>query len=106
MKVLFDQGVPVPLRESLISLKVSTCFEMGWATLSNGQLIAEAESKFDIFVTTDKNLRYQQDLTGRKIAIFVLPTTRWPQLKPHSQKIGEAISSMTANAYIEWQFPE
>ena len=79
---------------------------MGWATLSNGQLIAEAESKFDIFVTTDKNLRYQQDLTGRKIAIFVLPTIRWPQLKPHSQKIGEAISSMTANAYIEWQFPE
>jgi hypothetical protein len=106
MKVLFDQGVPVPLRESLISLKVSTCFEMGWATLSNGQLIAEAESKFDIFVTTDKNLRYQQDLTGRKIAIFVLPTTRWPQLKPHSQKIRDAISSMTANAYIEWQLPE
>ena len=79
---------------------------MGWATLSNGQLIAEAESKFDIFVTTDKNLRYQQDLSDRKIAIFVLPTTRWPQLKPHSQKIGEAISSTSANAYIEWQLPE
>ncbi|MGB0409114.1 MAG: hypothetical protein ACPG3X_05195 [Opitutales bacterium] len=70
MKVLFDQGVPVPLRESLISLEVSTCFEMGWATLSNGELIAEAESKFDVFVTTDKNLRYQQDRSDRKIAIF------------------------------------
>lgn len=106
MKVLFDQGVPVPLRESLLSLEVSTCFEMGWSTLSNGELIAEAESQFDAFVTTDKNLRYQQDLSDRKIAIFVLPTTRWPQLKPHSQKIREAISSMTANAYIEWQLPE
>jgi hypothetical protein len=86
MKILFDQGVPVPLRESLISLEVSTCFEMGWAALSNGQLIAEAESQFHALVTTDKNLRYQQDLSDRKIAIFVLPTTRWPQLKPHAQK--------------------
>jgi hypothetical protein len=77
MKVLFDQGVPVPLRESLISFEVSTCFEMSWSTLSNGELIAETESHFDAFVTTDKNLRYQQDLSGRKIAIFVLPTTRW-----------------------------
>ena len=104
--MLFDQGVPVPLRESLHSLEVSTCYEMGWAELSNGQLIAEAERAFDIFVTTDKSLRYQQDLSDRKVAIFVLPTTRWPQLKPHSQKIGEAILSMTANAYIEWQLPE
>jgi len=79
---------------------------MGWATLSNGQLIAEAESQFHVLITTDKNLRYQQDLSDRKIAIFVLPTTRWPQLKPHTQKIREAIASTTANAYIEWQFPE
>ena len=106
MKVLFDQGVPVPLRESLISIEVSTCFEMGWATLSNGELIAEAESKFDVFVTTDKNLRYQQDLSDRKISIFVLPTTRWPQLKPHTQEICEAISVVVANAYVEWQLPD
>jgi len=106
MKVLFDQGVPVPLRESLISFEVSTCFEMSWSTLSNGELIAEAEKQFDAFVSTDKNLRYQQDFSDRKIAIFVLPTDRWPKLKPHSQKIREAISSMTANAYIEWQLPE
>jgi len=78
---------------------------MGWAELSNGQLIAEAERAFDVFVTTEKNLRYQQDLSDRRIAIFVLPTTRWPQLKSHAQEIHIAISSITPSAYIEWQLP-
>ena len=61
MKVLFDQGVPVPLQGS-IPAEVSTCYQMGWSTFSNGELIAQAEKEFDVFVTTDKNLRYQQDL--------------------------------------------
>ena len=54
MKILFDQGVPVPLRDS-VPAEVVTCYEMGWATLSNGKLIVQAEKEFDVFVTTDKN---------------------------------------------------
>ncbi len=104
MKVLFDQGVPVPLRES-IPAEVSTWYEMGWSALSNGELITQAEAGFDGFVTTDKNLRYQQDLVDREISIFVLPTTRWPLLKAHAGAIGKAIVAMQASTYIEWVFP-
>ena len=102
MKILFDQGVPVPLKSS-ISAEVSTCFEKGWAELSNGELLSQAETEFNGFVTTDKNLRYQQDLKERKIAIFVLPTTRWPLLKTHAYTIGKAIISMKAGDYVEWE---
>ena len=79
---------------------------MGWSALSNGELLAQADSVFDGFVTTDKNLRYQQDLAERKIAIFVLPTTRWPLLKVHANAIDESIISMKTSDYIEWVLPD
>ena len=104
MKVLFDQGVPVPLRNNIPAAKVYTCYEMGWSRLSNGELITQAETEFDCFVTTDKNLRYQQDLIERKITIFVLPTTRWPLLKNYADAIGEAIVAAQSEKYVEWSF--
>ena len=79
---------------------------MGWSALPNGELLAQAESEFDGFVTTDKNLRYQQDLAERKISIFVLPTTRWPLLKAHAVAIVEAIGAMKTGDYIEWALPD
>lgn len=78
MRILFDQGTPVPLRDALAGHTVSTAYEMGWSTLDNGALLTEAETaQFDIFITTDQNLRYQQNVQGRRVAILVLPTTRW-----------------------------
>lgn len=63
MRVLFDQGAPVPLRKMLHGHSVSTAYELGWNCLGNGELIAKAESAgFDVLVTTDKNLKYQQNL--------------------------------------------
>lgn len=60
MRVLFDQGTPAPLRLALTGHSVETAFELGWGTLQNGALIAAAESDgFDVFLTTDKNLKYQ-----------------------------------------------
>ena len=75
MRVLFDQGTPVPLRQHLTGHQVETAFELGWSRLSNGELLAAAESRFDVLVTTDRNLRHQQSLAGRKLAVLVLPTT-------------------------------
>ena len=76
MKVLFDQGTPVPLRTHFTSHHVSTAYELGWSTLKNGELLAAAESNgFEVFVTTDASLAYQQNLSNRKIAIVVLSTT-------------------------------
>jgi hypothetical protein len=59
VRILFDQGTPAPLRKILAPHFVSTAFERGWAEAENGDLLAAAETAFDAFVTTDKNLRYQ-----------------------------------------------
>jgi hypothetical protein len=71
MRVLFDQGTPAPLRHALAPHEVSTAFELGWSNLENGRLLREAEGRFRVFVTTDQNLRYQQNLGGRQLAILV-----------------------------------
>ena len=73
MRVLFDQATPLPIRAHLDQHVVSTAFAQGWDTLKNGELLTAAEQAgFDVLLTTDKNLRYQQNLTDRKISIVVL----------------------------------
>jgi hypothetical protein len=73
VRILLDQGTPVPLRRVLAAHEVATAYEMGWATLDNGELLRAAEAEFEVFITTDRNLRYQQNLTGWRLAILVLP---------------------------------
>ena len=101
MRVLFDQGVPAPLREHLHGHEVATAFELGWSKLSNGELLLLAESRFDVFVTTDRNLRNQQNLTGRRIAVLVLPTTSWPRLQAITSRIVEELNSIEPGRYRE-----
>ena len=60
MRLLFDHGTPAPLRRALTGHSVSTAYEMGWTELDNGALLRAAESDFDVLITTDRNLRYQQ----------------------------------------------
>lgn len=80
MRILFDQGTPAPLRRALTGHTVSTAYEMGWSELDNGALLQAADTDFDALVTTDQNLRHQQNLSSRRLAILVLPTTSWPQI--------------------------
>jgi hypothetical protein len=81
VRVLFDQGTPVPLRDSLQQYDVSTAFERGWSELKNGELLDAAEREgFTVFVTTDTKPKFQQNLTGRRIAIVALLTTSWPRI--------------------------
>ena len=102
MRILFDQGVPAPLRSAFVGIAtVETAFERGWSTLRNGELIAEAEKSFDVFVTTDKNLRYQQNLASRKLAIVVLPTTQWPALRARADAIARITANVAVGAFIE-----
>jgi len=82
VKVLFDQGTPAPLRRALVGHSVETAYERGWSSLQNGALIAAAEAAgFEVFVTTDKNLKYQQSLATRTLSIVVLLTTSWPRIR-------------------------
>lgn len=76
MLVLFDQGTPVPIAKFLLGHVVKTAWQQGWDTLANGELLRRAEEAgFDVLLTTDKNLVYQQNLKDRKIAIVVLGRT-------------------------------
>ena len=96
MRILFDQGTPVPLRRVLTAHQVATAFEMGWSKLENGELLAKAESQFDLLITTDQNLRYQQNLAGRRLAILVLPTTNWLEIHKHTADVAAAVEAMNS----------
>ena len=70
MKILLDESVPRLLKVRLPQLDISTVQEMGWTGIQNGELLRRAEELFDVFITADQNLRYQQQLTGRKLASY------------------------------------
>lgn len=81
MRILFDQGTPVPLRRYLTSHVVDTAFERRWSALHNGVLLNIAEQEgYDLLITTDQNLRYQQRLADRQLSIIVLLSTSWPRM--------------------------
>ena len=106
MRVLFDQGTPDPLRKLLPSHEIATVFACGWSTLSNGDLLAVAEeNEFDVFITTDKNLRSQQNLSKRKIAIVVLPTTSWPRIRKAAVAINQTIENASPGNLYEVSIP-
>lgn len=104
MKILFDQGTPAPLRTALTGHAVSTAFEMGWAQLDNGQLLKAAEGAFEALITTDKNLEYEQNISGRRLAILVLPTTSWPIIQMHITEVVDAVNGLQAGAFRELTF--
>jgi hypothetical protein len=102
MRILFDQGTPVPLRQYLTEHSVTTAYEEGWSNLSNGDLLQSAEDKgYQIFVTTDRNLRYQQNLSDRSIAIVVLLSTSWPKIRTQTEKVCGVINAVELGDYAE-----
>jgi hypothetical protein len=105
VRIVFDHGVPAPLREHLPGHEVQTAFEIGWSTLRNGELLVRAQAQFDALITTDRNLRNQQNLAAVKIAILVLPTTSWPRLQAMLADIAAAADSLQPGEYRELQFP-
>ena len=106
MQVLFDQGTPAPLRQFLSTHQVSTAYERGWSTLKNGELLQAAElAGFAVLVTTDTNLKYQQNLASREISIVVLSTTSWPRIKAHVEPIAIAVGAAVRGSYTEVRIP-
>jgi hypothetical protein len=106
VRVLFDQGTPVPLRQLLVGHDVSTAYECGWSTLKNGELLAAADLEgFEVLVTTDKNLKYQQNLASRSIAILVLGTTSWPRIRASAEIIVAAVATAAPGSYAEVSIP-
>jgi predicted nuclease of predicted toxin-antitoxin system len=85
VRILFDQGTPAPLRDHLPGHSVETAYGKGWSALRNGELLAKAEAEFEVLVTTDRNLRHQQNLAGQRIA----------------QKIAAAVDALKPGQYVE-----
>jgi len=105
VQVLFDQGTPAPLRQFLTSHQVFTAYERGWSTLKNGELLQAAElAAFSVLVTTDTNLKYQQNLATRRISIVVLSTTSWPRIQDHLPRIIDVLSQIKSGEYREISF--
>src|SRR5271169_5102496 len=107
MLTLFDDGTPSPLSSFLTGHTVKKTKDLGWDTLSNGELLTAAEkAAFEIFLTTDKNIRYQQNLADRIIAIVVLGNSRWPVLRRYVERVVTAIGSAKPGTYTEVEIPD
>jgi hypothetical protein len=106
MLVLFDQGTPVPIRAFLGEHNVQTAAQLGWERLKNGELLKAAEEAgFDVLVTPDKNIRYQQNLTVRRIALVVLGNPQWPVLRLYVERVVAAVNDATPGSYTEVEIP-
>ncbi len=107
MLILFDQGTPLGIRDSLLGHVVKTANQQGWSTLLNGELLQAAEKAgFGVLVTTDKNLVFQQNLSGRKIAIVVLGRNRWSLIRPALPRIADAVNAARPGSYTLVEIPE
>ncbi len=101
MLILFDHGTPRGLARVLPGHRVRTAKSMGWDRLSNGILLSAAETAgFELQITTDKNLGYQQNLSQRKIAVIVLAISQWPQLKLDVVPVVAAVNSVEPGSYV------
>ena len=107
MLIVFDNGTPRTLARYLVDHHMVTeARARGWEELGNGELLTAAEAAgFEVLVTTDKNLAYQQNLVGRKIAIVALGKGRWSLIKPHVAKVVAAVNAATPGSFSEVEIP-
>jgi hypothetical protein len=107
LRILFDKNVPVGLRRFLDKHEVRTVDELNWPPqLENGELLQAAETAaFDVLVTADQNIPYQQNLTGRKLALVVLGSNIWPIVRNHGQELAVNVDGATRESYAFIEMP-
>jgi hypothetical protein len=106
MRILFDQGAPRGLAAALRGHQVTEARKRGWERISNGELLRLAENAgFDLLLTTDKRMRYQQNLSGRTIAIIVLGNSPWRLVRLYLDQIAAAVDAATPGSYAEVDIP-
>jgi hypothetical protein len=107
MRILFDHGAPRGLATLLTGHVVTAAKDMGWDRLSNGNLLQAAEEAgFEMLLTTDQNIRYQQNISGRTIAILVLSgSSKWSRVRPHAERIASSVEVATQGSYAEVYIP-
>lgn len=102
MKVLFDQNMPRPLARFLVKHQVFRSAELGWSRLKNGDLLRAAEEDgFEVLVTADQNLLYQQNLAGRTLALVVLPSGQWPRVRLRLDEVVRAVDDALPGGFTQ-----
>lgn len=106
MRILLDHNTPAPLRYALQGHQVETAYERGWAELTNGELLSAAElADFDLLITTDKGIRYQQNLAGRRLSLLVLSTNDWTRIRRFKAMVVSALDSIQTGGCVEVEIP-
>lgn len=99
-------GTPNPISRSLVGHEVAFARRISWHEFKNGELLQKAEEAgYDLLLSTDKNLRYQQNLAGRKIAVVILENQQWPDVRLHLDRIVSAVNASTPGSYTEVDIP-
>ena len=106
MRILFDKGTPRQLRRRLFGHQVETAQEHGWDTLTNGDLLDQAEEAgFEALVTTDQGIRYQQNMSNRRVAVVVLMNTAWPRIARRTEVVRQALEGIRPGEVREVHIP-
>ena len=100
MRILLDESAPKRMKQWFGGDEVRTAVEMGWGGVKNGRLLRLASDSFEVFVTADKALEHQQNLTGMKVGIVVLPTNHWRSLQPYQAKVVAAVRKVGAGQVL------
>lgn len=105
MKILLDECVPWPLRDLLPDHQCSTPRQLGWGGYRNGELLALAENNFDLFITADQSIQYQQNLSDRRIAVLELSTNDRRRIEAVANEIATVVSGISPSEYRKLTIP-
>ena len=106
MRVLFDHNIPSGAARALVGHEVTEAIRRGWDRISNGELLANAEAAgFDVLLTADKRIRYQQNLKDRSIAVVVIGNPTWRILRQHLDRVAKAVNAAAPGSYTEVDIP-
>ena len=100
MKILLDECTPHVLKKLLTGFEINTVQDQGWSGITNGALLRLAEGQFDVFITSDQNLKYQQNLAGRQLAIIQLPTNQVPLVVRLAAKVQATLDTIQTGEFV------
>ena len=105
MKILLDECVPWPMHKLLTGHQCKTAQQCGWGGIKNGELLKQAESEFDLFITSDQNIRYQQNLAGRRIPILELSSNKLRRIQAAADLIQSTIAAIQPGEFRHLDIP-
>ncbi len=106
MRIILDHNAPAPLRYWFVGHTVEIAYERGWAELTNGDLLAAEADGFDVMITTDQRIRYQQNLAGCKLALLVIDTNNWTRIRKCRALVMARLEECASGSYVEVKIPK